>query len=219
MSTTSQVKPKKIRAIVGLDKMPDGNVTPLLDGSLKGLTAHADAYPHPPVDLATYGTGITAYEGAIPAALDGSKTAVAQKNKLKRAAVKMYGLNAKYVETNCNDDMATFLLSGFQPAATTKTPPQPLPTPVIKSLVLGATTGQLKITIAPVPKAASYVIRYGVVPAGGGTPATWSELALASKKPVIFNNLTPGTVYSFQVKALGLLGYTDWSDAANRMVT
>ena len=219
MSATAQVKPKKIRAIVGLDKMPDGNVTPLLDGSLKGLTAHPDVYPKPPVDLPTYGAGITAYEAAIPAALDGGKTAVAQKNKLKRAVVKMYGLNAKYVETNCNDEMATFLLSGFQAASMSKVPPQPLPTPVIKSVAHGATTGQLKVTIAPVLKAASYVIRYAPLPAGGGTPATWSELAVASKKPLIFSNLTPGTVYTFQVKALGIVGYTDWSDAANRMVT
>jgi len=218
MASTAKVRPKKIRAIVGLDKMPDGSVTPLLDGSLKGLTAHADIFK-PPVDVTTYGTAITAYEGAIPAALDGSKTAVAQKNKLRNAAVKMYSLNAKYVETNCNDDMATFLLSGFQAASTTKTPPQPLPLPTIASVVQGPNSGQLKAVIAPLPKAFSFVLRHGVVPAGGGIPATWIEDTITTKKPVIISNLTPGTVYTFQVKALGRLGYTDWSDPVSRMVT
>jgi hypothetical protein len=218
MSTTSQVKPKKIRAIVGLDKMPDGNVTPLLDGSLKGLSAHPDLFPQPPVDIKAYGNAISAYEGSIPAALDGSKTAVAQKNKLKRTVVRMYGLNAKYVENNCNDDMATFLLSGYQAASTTKAPPQALPQPVIKSVVQGPLSGQLKVTIDSVPKALSYVIRRASQPAAGAQP-TWIEDTVTTKKPVIYGSLTPGTIYIFQVKALGRLGYTDYSDIVSRMVT
>jgi len=40
--------------------------------------------------LTAYGAAISAYEGSIPAALDGSKTAVALKNKLRHAAIKMY---------------------------------------------------------------------------------------------------------------------------------
>ena len=55
----------------------------MLDSSLKGLLANAGIYTKPPFDLTTYGNAITAYEGSIPAALDGSKTAVAQKEKLK----------------------------------------------------------------------------------------------------------------------------------------
>jgi hypothetical protein len=242
MSTTPKTKLKKIKALLGLDKMPDGNVTPLLDGSLKGLTAHADIFSQPPVDLKTYGTGIASYEGAIPAALDGSKTAVAQKNKLRNAAVKMYTQNAHYVEANCNEDLATFLLSGFTPANTTKTPPQPLAQPTIATVVQGAVTGQLKVKIAPVKKALSYVLRHaaappeetpavaGTPPAAGtplaagtpvttGTPPAWIEQTITSTKPVLINKLAPGTVYMFQVRALGRLGYTDWSDSVSRMVT
>jgi len=63
---------------------------------------------------------IDGYLAAVPVALDGSRTAIAHKNKLRNAAIRMYGELAHYVEANCNDDMATFLLSGFQPAATTK---------------------------------------------------------------------------------------------------
>jgi hypothetical protein len=219
MSTKSTTpKPKKIKALLGLDKMPDGNVTPLLDGSLKGLTAHADIFPQPPVDLKTYGAAITAYEAAIPVALDGSKTAVAQKNKLKLAAVKMYTQIAHYVEANCNEDMATFLLSGFTAANTTKTPPQPLALPSIASVTQGSNSGQLKVKIGPEKKALSYVMRYAPAPANGATPQ-WSEQTLTTKKPVLYSNLTPGTTYIFQVKALGRLGYTDWSDAVSRMVT
>ena len=217
MSTTA--KGKKIRALFGLTKMTDGDLKPLLERSLEGLSRNAAAFPKPPVELATYEGAIRAWEAAIPAALDGSKTAVALRNRLRDAAVKLYVQLAHYVEANCNDDMATFLSSGFQPATATKAPPQPLAQPAVASVVQGPNSGQLKIRIGAVPKALSYVLRFGAVPTGGGTPVSWTEEPLTSTKPTIVGSLTPGTVYTFQVRALGRLGYTDWSDAVNRMAT
>jgi hypothetical protein len=215
---TTPAKPKKIRARYGLAKLPDGSIVPLLDGSLKGLTDNATTFPKPPIDLKTYGAAITAYEDVIPAAtLDGGKNAVALKNKLRDAAIKMYVENAHYVESNCNDDMQTFLLSGFQPVVTIKAPPQPLAVPGITSVVPGPLPGQLKVKIKSVKKAASYELRYGAVPAGGGPPATFTQEPLASTKPTIISGLTSGSNYTFQVRALGLLGHTDWSDPVTRM--
>src|SRR5438445_2089933 len=97
-----------------------------------------------------------------------------------------------------NDDMATFLLSGFQAASTIKAPPAPLPQPVIKSVVQGPVSGQLKVVIGPMPKALGSVIRRAQQPAAGATPA-WVEETITTKKPVICSNLTPGTIYIFQV--------------------
>jgi hypothetical protein len=217
-TTTTNAKPKKIKAIIGLDKMPDGNVTSLLNATLKGLTANATIFPKPPVDLATYQAAITAYEDSISTAVNGSKAQVSQKNKLRNAAVKLYTLNAHYVEATCNDDMTTFLLSGYQPAAITKVPPQPLPVPTIASIVQGPLSGQLKVKIGPVAKAISYDIRYAPLPANGATPA-WTLVTLPSKKAYIVSNLIPGTTYTFEARALGRLGYTDFSSPMNRMVT
>ena len=200
--------------------MSDEQVKPLLNGSLKGLTDNATIFPKPPVDLAAYQAAITAFEAAIPAALDGSKTAIAQKNKLRNAAVHAYEQLAHYVEANCNNEMATFLLSGFQAALPiAKTPPQPLDPPTIASVVQGPLTGQLKFKIGGVKKALSYQLRYGAVPSGGGPPAEWTEEVITTTKPTIIGKLTPGTTYSFQVRALGRVGYTNYSDAVNRMVT
>ena len=217
--TPSTPKLKKIKALFGLDKMTDGNITPLLDASSKGLTTNATVFPKPPVDLTAYQAAITAYEASIAAAVDGGKTAISQKKKLRHAVLKIYSELAHYVEANCNDDMTTFRLSGFQPAATTKTPPQPLPVPAIASVVQGPNSGQLKVKIAPVAKALSYDVRFAPLPAGGATPASWTVQTLPSKKAAIVSNLTPGTTYTLQARALGRLGYTDWSDPANRMVT
>ena len=215
MATT---QPKKTRALVGLGKLSEGTIKDLLAGSLKGLTENATVFPKPPIALADYQAAIDAYEASIPAALDGSKTAVAHKNKLLQAAVRMYVELAHYVEANCNDDLATFLLSGFQPASSTKTPPQPLDQPTV-AVEPGAVTGQMKIKIGSVRKALSYQLHYAPVPSGGGPPAAWTDQLITSTKPTIIEGLAPGTIYTFQVRALGRLGFTNWSDAVNRMAT
>jgi hypothetical protein len=214
-STTPKLK--KIHALLGLDKMADGKVTPLLDSSLKGLTANAAIYANPPVPLAQYQTAISAYEAGVAAAVDGGKTAVAAKNKLRDAAVKLYTLLAHYVEATCNDDMTTFLLSGFTAKSTTKTAPQPVAVPTLTSVLEGAVSGQLKVKIASVPGGLSYDLRYGAVASGATAPPTWTDLIVTSTKAFTISNLTPGTVYAFQVRALGRLGYSDWCDSISRM--
>src|ERR1041385_6726895 len=203
-------KLRKIHALFGLTRLPDGTVTPLLNLSLKGLTENVQVYSSPPIDMMTYQAGIAAYEAALPAALDGGKTAIAQKNKLREEATRMYVLLAHYVEAHCNNDMATFLLSGFQPAPTTKAQPQPLAMPTIAYVVQGPNSGELKVKIGSVEKALHYDLRYGSVPSAGETPAAWIQQLIASTKPMIITELKPGTIYTFQVRAFGRLGYTDW---------
>ncbi len=210
-------KVKKIHALFGLTKISDAELVPLLNGSFEGLSENATLYSKPPFDLAAYQAGIRAYEGAIPAALDGSRTAIAQKNKLRDAVEKMYVELAHYVEANCNNDMATFLLSGFQPATNTKASAQPLDQPTIASVGEGPLTGQVKVKIGTVSKAVGYKLRYAPVPNGGGMPASWTEKTVTMVKPIVIENLTPGTIYTFQVCALGRLGFTDWSAPVHRM--
>jgi hypothetical protein len=215
---TTTVKKTPIHAVVGLMRMADGVVAPMLDSSLKGLLANAAIYTKTPIDLTAYGNAITAYKDSIPAALDGSKTAVAQKNKLKEAAIRMYTQLAHYVEANCNDDMATFLLSGFQAKPTTKTSTPPA-SDSIRKIEHGANTGQLVVTLMAVKGAKSYVLRYGVNPLSG-TPGTWTDFVITSVRPATtISGLTPGTVYAFRVQALLKTGYTDWSEPLTMMCT
>src|SRR5438093_5833129 len=74
---------------------------------------------------------------------------------------------AHYLEANRNDDPATFLLSGFRPVSSTKTPPQPLDQPTV-AVEPGAVTGQMKTKIGSVRKALSYQLHCAPVPSGGG---------------------------------------------------
>jgi hypothetical protein len=177
------------------------------------------AYPTPPVDLAAFKTAIDAYTAAVSAAIDGGKKATAARDKARSDVMLMLRLLGHYVEANCKNDMPTFLSSGFSVAAPRpKTPPQPVAVPSIVSVDQG-NAGELKVTIKPVKKAKSYEIRYAAAPAAGGTP-TWTSLQVSgTKPPPAISNLTRGTDYTFQVRAFGKLGFSDWSSPVDKMCT
>ena len=53
----------------------------------------------------------------------------------------------------------------------------------------------------------------------GGTPSPWQNAGLfTNSRSMTINDLTPGTTYAFQVRAVGgSTGYTDWSDPVAHM--
>jgi hypothetical protein len=171
-----------------------------------------------PVDLVTYANEISAYKASIPPALDGGKAAIVQKNKLRKAVTKSYVQLAHYAEANCNDDVQTFLLSGFKLKPSGKTAAPPL-SDKFRRVERGKLSGTIILTLLKVLGAMSYTVRYGAVPAGGGVPATWTTQPVSAvRPPTTISGLTPGTVYAFQVRALLKDNvFTDWSDSVTIM--
>src|SRR5438132_10474228 len=113
-----------------------------------------------------------------------------------------------YVEANCKDDMATFLASGFKPVVRNR-PQQPVSTPHILGVKNGK-AGQLVVSAGSSRNAYSFDVR--VAPIGpGGTPGAWTIASFTSSRSMPINGLTPGTNYTFQVRALGSLGPSDWA--------
>jgi hypothetical protein len=215
---TTAATPKRIHAFLGVNRLKDGVLTPVLDSTVQGLIASASIYNRLPVDLNTYQEAVTAFKGSIPAALDGSKTAIAQKKKLRDSAIKMYIQNAHYVEAACNDELATFLLSGFQAVSITRNLAPPA-SESIRKVEQGANSGQLAATLMRYPGATSYDLRWAPVPPGG-IPSAWtSQTVIGIRTATAISGLTPGTVYAFQARALTRAGLTDWSDSVTRMCT
>jgi hypothetical protein len=170
-----------------------------------------------PVDLATLQSDLEKFSTVIVESLDGSKRVLAEKTKLRQSIIKRLRLLGHFVEATCNDDPAAVMSSGYQTVTVTRRPPQRLATPAISRIDHGA-SGQLLVLIAGVAKARSYEIRFA--PVVGGTPAMWATEATTTVQSAIpIDGLTPGTVYTFQVRALGRLGFTAWSDSANCMCT
>jgi hypothetical protein len=208
MSTTV----KKIKAYLGFGKTSDADLLKVLEAVLKGMTNNP-AYPNPPVALTDFKSAIDSFSVLVTDALDGGKKVNSAKRKQREVVVKMVTQLGHYVEAACNDDMATFDTSGFTAVSTVRTTAQPLSGAKISWVDRGANSGQVLVRISAIAGAVSYELRYGLVGNGGAAPATWTTLPLAGTRTVTLDNMTPGASYAFQVRGLGRLGYSDWSDS------
>ena len=141
---------------------------------------------------------------------DGGKKAIAAKKKQREEMIKQYTLLGHYVEAASNGDPAVFHTSGFIAATMTRALPQPLPPASFDWIDRGPVAGQVVVKPKKLAKALSFDVRYGVE-VNGVPPATWTTVTIPGSKKWTITNLTPGANYAFQIRALGRLGYTDWS--------
>ena len=209
-------KPIHLKALDGYTKQSDVDVVKNGIAVQSSMTGNSK-FPSPPVDLAVLKTNLDTLSGLISEAVDGSKKVIAKKNQQRQAVIGMLRLLARYVEIASQGDPAAFQTSGFQLASTTRTTTTPL-SEKIRKIQRGANSGTLAVWLQAFRHAASYELRYAPVPAGGGTPTTWTTDPVAGvKAPVVLTGLTPGTTYVFQARALGKNGYTDWGDSVTFM--
>ncbi len=203
-----------IKPQLGVSGMTDGDLLARLNAVHDGMSNNP-FYPNPPVDMPAFKTVIDAYTAATTAALDGGKNAIAERNKRRADAVIMLRLLGHYVEIACKGDTKAFVSSGFVAVAPRQLAALPIATPSILKIDQGS-TGQLLVTTQSV-RARSYELRYAPVPAAGAT-INWTTITVPNAKPAVpINNLTPGTIYTFQVRAFGKLGFTEWSSSVERM--
>ena len=208
--------PKLIKAALDFSKVLPEQLLAQGFAVLNGLIGNAN-FTNVPVDLALLKTALDAYSVAIAEARDGSKKAIALRNRQGEEVIRMLRALANHVELNCRDDMNIFLSSGFRPRSSTRTPAQPLDQPAVVYVDQG-NTGQLLVSIKAVRKAKTYDLRFGPLGTDGAAPASWSIQTVPNTKTAArINGLTPGTTYAIQVRAYGPLGYTEWSHSASRM--
>jgi hypothetical protein len=207
-----------IKAVLAITRMLDADFVQRLYKIYEGLLNNP-AYTELPVDVVMFKAAIDTYAASVTAALDGGKAAITARDKRRAEVALLYRQLGYYVEGACKGDLNTIISSGFVPKKPSiRGVAQPVDVPCIASVVQGS-SGQLLVTIKRVKRAATYNIRYVPVSAAG-TPVNWTTVQVTRVEAGnAINNLTPGTMYTFQVQALGSLGLSDWSDAVNRMTT
>lgn len=205
-----QTQPKA----AGFTRLLGANLLSRLNAVVKGLDGNT-AYPTLPVDLATVKSAGTSYAAALADALDGGKKALVERDKQRDNVIQILRQLAHYVELNCKNDVGTFLSSGFELA--TKNPPQPLTAPVIRNVDHG-NAGQVLVSVVALKGAYSYEVRYGAAGANGSQPASWQSIGFTNaRSAATVDDLTAGTLYVFQARALGPLGYSDYGHAVTLM--
>jgi len=202
---------KKLKAALGFKGVSDADFVTQLQTVYKDMNGNLN-FSNPPVDMTAFKSGIDTLAVLVTDAADGGKKAIAAKNKQRAVMVKQVTLLGHFVEAVCNDDPAVFSTSGFVMAPTQRVPPQPLPAASLEWIDRGPVTGAVDVKVKGLPKALSYNLQYGVVANPGTLPTSWTTLTLPGSKKLTISNLTPGGTYAFQVRALGRLGYTDWSN-------
>jgi len=173
-----------------------------------GLTGNA-AFPTPAVAVAQLTTLKTAFEAAIAAMVQGGTAATAAKNDAREALRK----DAHYVEITADNDLPTILSSGYQTASINRA--QGVLDQVQIIGVDAGQSGQLKVRINPVANAKGFDGRIKSGTADYGAP-----ISFTNSKSILFPDLTPGTVYTMQIRAVGgTTGTGDWSDPTSHMAT
>ena len=182
---------------------------------ITGLTGNA-AFPSLPVDLKTVQAAVDDLNSAIVAQAHGGPAATAEKHHKKDALIALLRQLKHYVEDHCGNDVAVVLTSGFQPAVINRTR-VPLDNPAILAVDLG-NSGELVLKVTPIARVKCYEVRFAANGAGA-VPGNWQTAGLfTNSRSITVGNLTPGTAYTVQVRAVGgSTGYSEWSNPVSRM--
>jgi len=198
-------------AIAFLGADPDAKLIVATGHIVDAMTANAN-FPTPLPALAAVVAARNSYVTAVNA-LDRSKASLVRRNQTRAALVALLRSLALYVQQTSAGNLAILLTSGFPPQKPKRQPAQVLAAPQRVVLRRAKLTGQILARCKAMDKATGYQWRY----ASATTPTVWTQPDPVTTASYILQNLTPGTSYIVQVRALGTRGPSDWSDSATLM--
>ncbi|HVU28748.1 MAG TPA: fibronectin type III domain-containing protein [Verrucomicrobiae bacterium] len=172
-------------------------------------------FPTPPVTIADLTALQTTFQDAITTAEQGGPMDTAAKNEARDALVAGLRQIAGYVQTMAVTlTLSQILSSGYDVAASNHTQ-SPLAQPVLIALD-NSVSGQLGVSLQPVTHARAYQVQFMTSGA-----AAWQEAGIfPSTRGIVIPNLTPGTVYTVRVRAVGgSTQYSNWSATIALMAT
>ncbi len=201
---------KNLKVSLGFTRLPDGELSTLAKSVIANMTNNA-GFSAPPVSFPELAKLLETFDGAMAAALNGGTALTVAKNAARAALLAALRKMAAYVQIVTDGDMALLLASGFSAISTNRCQAR-LGVPWILSVGNEGTT-KLNVRLRPVANAKSYELR-----ATNGTATTAASVFSTQARRVIVGNLTPGTTYSIQARAIGgSEGYGEWSDPVSRM--
>jgi hypothetical protein len=206
---------RELRAKRGYTKIPHHDFLVVLRRLYNGLLNNR-YFLRPIVDLAVFKAKIDEYAAAITATMGGAKLAFAERDSLRHEAMGMYLLLAAYVEHESHNDPNIFETSGLEAQPNKQVAHKPLDRPLNPKVAHGYYSGEILVWMpTSLRKISSCDLRYVPCDDQGAPTGEWTEMMVGSfLRPTTVKNLKPGTRYAFQIRSLGRLGQTDWSDSA-----
>jgi hypothetical protein len=173
------------------------------------------AFPNPPIDLSALKAALDRFASLIADATYGDSRVLVARDDLRAEINLMLRRLAQHVEDNCQDDPTKIPSTGFKQLPASRTRTELRATRITR--VEHVNAGQLRVRYTAAGRPAKhYLVRKA--PKGTPDPDSWpTETFPNAKDGALFDNLTPGVVYTFQVRVFGPEGYTDWSPAVDKM--
>ncbi|MGA9452628.1 MAG: fibronectin type III domain-containing protein [Verrucomicrobiia bacterium] len=201
---------KSLKVALNFNRMNDGDLSKFTNNVITCMTGNA-SFSKPPVAPADLGKLLDALDKTVAAATDGGITLTAAKNAAREALLAALRKIAAYVQIVADQDEALLLTSGFSPVNMSRSQSK-LDVPLVVSVENEGTT-KLTVHLKPVANARSYEVR---AVNGAATPA--ASVISTQARRVVLGNLTPGTTYNIQARAVGgSEGYSEWSDPVSHM--
>ena len=205
-----------LRVSLAFSRDTDQNLHDRASSVSSGLYTAAAAYPTPPIAKAALDAANAAFDAAIPVAKAGGPLQTADKNTKRDALIAILRQLAAYVQMKHGDNLAVLLSSGFE-AVVTNHAPAVMTVPHIREILNGG-SGQLIIHVDPIANIRVFAAQYAAVGAGG-VPGPYQNGGLHNdSRHILIPGLTPGTLYSVQIQAVGGGNHiSGWSDAVQHM--
>lgn len=199
----------QIRVNLGFAQAADHVIEELAEEVHAGMSGNAD-FPDPPVTMAALAAATTAFSAARVAAAQGGTADTAAKEAARDTLVAMLRQLAAYVQLTAANDLPKVLSTGFEAVSTNRASVE-LPKPSILD-VLHAGEGKLKLRVGPLKNVRMWEVRVSTAPGVWVSAGTFN-----STRDMTLTGLTPGVVYSIQVRALGgLTGASEWSNPVSQ---
>ena len=198
------------RSSLAFTRLSDSPLNSFAENTVVKLTGNA-GLPTPTAPLTAVTGAQQAFNLAITTAKNGGKQATAAKNARREELIALLRQNAAYVQSIAGEDLELLLTSGYEASSNSRNRIM-LPPPVVE-LVDNPQSTKLGLRLSAVPTARAYEVRIKQ----GATE--WQQVGIYTySRPIIIENLTPGTIYTMQARAVGgTTGYSDWSDPVSHM--
>lgn len=170
-------------------------------------------YADPAVPIPDLTAAGNTFSARLAASHLGGIEATAQKNAARVSLENLLRIQASYVQSVAGSNLPLLLSSGFESTSQNRAQVQLIKPEILR--IINSQSTFMRLKVSQVPTAMSWEVRISL---NNLPPQTVG--IFTSARRILIPNLTPGVVYTVQVRAIGgSTGYSDWSDPVSHMAT
>lgn len=203
-----------IRVITSFAEMRDDELATRANNVIEKMTGNPN-FTTPAPALADVTTALAEFRQALEQGQLGGKDKTVVKYAKRLVLERLLRPLALYVESNCKDDLAILLGSGFDARKTPAPRGTVLEKPTNFSLTSGPYPGSITLSVDKVPGAGSYLFEYATTPVGDATQ--WQKVAVGARNYTV-EGLTSGLQYAFRVTGVNRSAKPLYSDVISSYI-